>query len=83
MLTEIQTYTLFSGLFVSLCTAAGAAIVFLIKRNNNESIAQITLGFSGGVMLAASIFSLLLPALEGSEGRGANLLPVVIGLYLV
>ena len=33
-------------------------------------------------MLAASIFSLLLPALEGSEGRGANLLTVVIGFIL-
>lgn len=82
MLTEIQTYTLFSGLFVSLCTAAGAAIVFLIKRNNNESIAQITLGFSGGVMLAASIFSLLLPALEGSENKSDNLVPVIIGFVL-
>lgn len=82
MFTEIQLYTLLSGSFVALCTAIGAAIVFFIRRNSNESIAQITLGFSGGVMLAASIFSLLLPALESQGNKSDNLATVIIGFSL-
>ena len=45
-------------------TALGAAAVFLFKSNIPPRVQKILLGFASGVMLAASVWSLLLPALE-------------------
>ena len=49
-------------------TALGAAAVFLFKSNIPPRVQKILLGFASGVMLAASVWSLLLPALELSGG---------------
>ena len=54
-------------------TALGAAAVFLFKSNIPPRVQKILLGFASGVMLAASVWSLLLPALE---------LPVVVGFLV-
>ena len=56
-------------------TALGAAAVFLFKSNIPPRVQKILLGFASGVMLAASVWSLLLPALELS----GSWLPVVVG----
>lgn len=57
--------------FVFLMTAAGAAMVFLFSKRNSHS-QTIFLGFAAGVMIAASVWSLLIPALEsGEESWGA------------
>lgn len=45
-------------------TALGAAAVFLFKSNIPPRVQKILLGFASGVMLAASVWSLLLPALS-------------------
>ena len=52
-------------LFPFVCTAAGAAVAFLLK-NRGQKLSEICMGFAAGVMLAASVWSLLLPAIERS-----------------
>lgn len=54
--------------FPCFCTTAGAASVFLLKTDNGRVCEGVMEGFAAGVMLAAGIFSLLLPAVEGSAG---------------
>ena len=51
-------------------TTIGAAMVFLLRKNISEYIQKILLGFASGVMIAASIWSLLMPAIEMSEEQG-------------
>ena len=64
-------------------TSAGAACVFLMKKNLSRSVQRILTGFAAGVMVAASIWSLIVPAIEQSSGMG-NLafLPAFIGFWL-
>ena len=54
--------------FPFFCTCAGAASVFLMGQGGSPVLQSAVDGFAGGVMLAASIFSLLLPAIEASTG---------------
>ncbi|MDI6698027.1 MAG: ZIP family metal transporter [Candidatus Saccharicenans sp.] len=54
--------------FTYLMTATGAASVFLFKKVNRRLL-DLMLGFAGGVMIAASFWSLLAPAIEMSRGR--------------
>lgn len=51
-------------------TALGAACVFFMRKKMNEEIQKILLGFASGVMVAASVWSLLIPAMEMSAGLG-------------
>ena len=68
--------------FTFLMTTLGAAMVFLFRKQLNASIQRIFLGFAAGVMVAASIWSLLIPAMEQSAGAGAwAFLPAVIGFW--
>ena len=54
-----------------LMTTLGAAFVFLLKKNvSSEKIERIFLGFAAGVMIAASVWSLLIPAIERAEQLG-------------
>lgn len=63
-----------------LGTSAGAACVFLMKEKLNPVIEKILTGFAAGVMVAASIWSLLIPSMEQSEGLGKfSFLPALIG----
>lgn len=63
-------------------TALGAAVVFFF-RDIKESIMKMMLGFAAGVMIAASFWSLLAPAIEFSEKSGQIAwLPPVIGFLL-
>lgn len=59
-------YSFLAGLFTFLLTTIGALTVFSIKGNNKKIIACM-LGFGGGVMVSASFFSLLLPAISYCE----------------
>jgi ZIP family zinc transporter len=73
---------LLAGLFTWSVTAAGAATVFLAK-NVNRRLLDSMLGFSAGVMLAASYWSLLAPAIEiARSGPLPAWLPVLIGFLL-
>ena len=51
-------------------TSAGAACVFFMKYKINDTVQRILTGFAAGIMTAASIWSLLLPALEQSAEMG-------------
>lgn len=72
---------LLGGLFTWGLTAAGAAMVFFFKEIKPKTL-NLMLGFASGIMLAASFWSLLLPALELSENSGISWLPVVGGFGL-
>ena len=66
-----------------LATALGAAMVFLFRKDMSPKLQQIFLGFAAGVMTAAAVFSLLMPAIETLEEQGKNvLLPVGGGFAL-
>lgn len=73
---------LFATLFTWGLTALGAALVFFFKKMN-RAIFDGMLGFTGGVMVAASFWSLLAPGIEMSPGEGfQKVLPAVIGFAL-
>ena len=68
-----------AGLFTWAMTSAGAALVFLFKEIN-KNILNIMIGFAAGVMVAASFWSLLLPATEiAKEENMVEWMPVIIG----
>lgn len=56
--------------FTFLMTALGAATVFFLKSDIHENMQRIFLGFAAGVMIAASVWSLLIPAIEEAEANG-------------
>ena len=66
-------FTLGVWLFPAACTALGAAGVFLLRRQTRPATRRILCGMAAGIMLAASVWSLLLPAIERAE---AGILPV-------
>ncbi|MCK9481491.1 MAG: ZIP family metal transporter [Bacteroidia bacterium] len=73
---------LLATLFTWFLTALGAAMVFLFKTMN-KVVMDGMLGFTGGVMIAASCWSLLIPAIEMSSGEGfIKVLPAAIGLSI-
>ena len=66
--------------FTALMTALGAATVFLFRHHASQALHRILLGFAAGVMIAASMWSLLIPAIEQAEEMGlAGWLPAAGG----
>ena len=66
-----------------LGTVLGSAMVFLVKGEINIKIQKLLLGFAAGVMIAASIWSLIMPSIELSEHLGKlAFLPAAIGFLL-
>ena len=66
-----------------LGTALGAGCVFFLKREMNKTLQRGLAGFAAGVMVAASVWSLLIPALEQCEEMGKlSFIPAVIGFLL-
>lgn len=57
-------------MFTFLMTALGSALVFFFKKHISEEMQRACLGFAGGVMAAAAVFSLLIPAIEQTEQMG-------------
>lgn len=79
----MNTSVLIGIMIPFLGTTLGAACVFFMKEKMNERIQKILLGFASGVMIAASVWSLLIPAIDMSEGLGKlSFLPAVIGFLL-
>jgi len=74
---------LLASLFTWGVTALGAALVFVLPANNKKFL-DVSLGFAGGVMTAASFWSLLAPAIEISETTMGSLafIPVAIGFAI-
>ena len=64
-------------------TALGSAMVFFMKKEMNERLQKLLLGFASGVMIAASVWSLLIPAIEMAEQESAVAwIPAAAGFLL-
>ena len=73
---------LYATLFTWFLTALGASFVFFFKTMNRVVLDGM-LGFTGGVMVAASFWSLLAPAIEMTAGEGfAKVIPASVGFFL-
>lgn len=76
------TQALIATCFTWFVTALGAAVVFFFKEVNRKVLDSM-LGFAAGVMIAASFWSLLAPAIEMSENMGVSgWIPAVVGFLL-
>ena len=79
----MNTKILLGILLPFIGTTLGSLLVFFIKNKINKNLEKILLGFSGGVMIAASIWSLIIPSVESSNNLGKlAFIPAVIGLLL-
>ena len=66
-----------------LGTALGAAMVFLLQGKMSDLLRKLLLGFASGVMVAASVWSLLIPSLEmAAENGGITWIPAAVGFVL-
>ena len=76
-----MTIRIAAGILIPfLGTSLGAAMVFFLKKQISSGVQKVLTGFAAGVMVAASFWSLLQPALEGSAHMGAlAFLPAAVG----
>lgn len=74
----------FYGILIPfLGTTLGAACVFFMKRSLGDALQRILTGFAAGVMVAASVWSLLIPAIEQSSGMGRlSFVPAFAGFWI-
>ena len=64
-------------------TALGSAMVFFMRKELDTQVQRALTGFASGVMVAASIWSLIVPALEQAEGMGKlSFLPAAVGFWI-
>lgn len=77
-------FEMVKGVLLPFCgTTLGSACVLFMKKRLNRDIQRALSGFAAGVMVAASICSLLIPAMEQSAGMGTwSFLPAVAGFWL-
>ena len=69
--------------FTFLMTALGAGVVFIFKKDMGKNIQRAFLGFAAGVMMAASVWSLLIPAIdETRQAGGIAWIPAAGGFVL-
>ncbi|MCI6502924.1 MAG: ZIP family metal transporter [Clostridia bacterium] len=74
---------LFGILIPFIGTTLGSACVFFMKRSLGDLVQRALAGFAAGVMVAASIWSLLIPAIEQSESMGRlSFLPAFISFWV-
>lgn len=80
----MEMRTLISGLLIPFIgTTAGAGCVFFLRRELSVSLQRALTGFAAGVMVAASIWSLIVPAIEQSAQMGRwAFLPAFLGFWL-
>lgn len=83
MLARELLFALMGTGFTCLATVLGAGTVFFFKKDMSATTQKVFLGFAAGVMIAASVWSLLIPAMEMAEKQGTfALLPVSGGFIL-
>lgn len=76
-------YSIIGILIPFIGTSFGSSFVFFMKKNMSEKFQKIIIGFASGVMIAASVWSLILPAVEMAENQGViSWLPATVGLLL-
>ncbi len=74
----------FTGLLIPfLGTTLGSAMVFLMKNKLNSKVEKLLLGFASGVMIAASVWSLLIPSIDmAKEQNIVSWIPAAVGFML-
>lgn len=74
----------FLGILIPfLGTTLGACCVFFMRQSLGERVQRMLTGFAAGVMVAASVWSLLIPAIEQSEGLGKfAFVPAAVGFWV-
>lgn len=79
-----MTGVVVEGLLIPfLGTTLGAVCVFFMKNDLSEMVKKVLTGFAAGVMVAASIWSLIIPAMEQSENMGKmSFMPALIGFWI-
>ena len=83
MLTRQLLFALLGTGFTCAATILGAGMVFFFRKDMSQTMQRIFLGFAAGVMIAASVWSLLIPAMDMAEEMGQSpLLPVGGGFVL-
>ena len=74
---------LFVGLIIPFIgTSLGASMVFLMKNKINNKLEKVLLGFASGVMIAASVWSLLIPSIDMTKQKTLSWLPATVGFIL-
>ena len=63
-------YSIVGVMIPFIGTSLGSGLVFFLKKTMNEKVQKMIVGFAAGVMIAASIWSLILPAVEMAEKQG-------------
>lgn len=83
-MAERNMVNIIIGIFIPLIgTAAGAGCVFFLKQAIRPKVQKALLGFASGVMVAASVWSLLIPAMDMAEPMGKlAVVPAAVGLCL-
>ena len=74
----------FYGILIPfLGTSLGAACVFFMKKTLSDRVQRSLTGFAAGVMVAASVWSLLIPAIEQSAAMGTwAFVPAAVGFWI-
>ena len=76
-------YSIVGILIPFVGTSLGSSFVFFIRKNISQKFQKLIVGFASGVMIAASVWSLLLPSIEMAESQGKiSWLPAAVGLSL-
>ena len=76
-------YSIVGILIPFIGTNLGSSFVFFMKRDMNEKVKKIIIGFASGVMIAASIWSLIIPSVDMASNMGKlNWIPATVGLML-
>lgn len=75
--------TILGFVIIFVATTAGSALVFFFKKDLSPKINTVILGFASGVMVAASVWSLLIPAIESAEPYGEwKIIPAIVGFIV-
>jgi len=76
-------YSIVGILIPFIGTSLGSGFVFFFRKEINEKLQKIIIGFAAGVMIAASIWSLIMPSVEMAENNGIiSWIPASTGLVL-
>ena len=72
------------GILIPLVgTSLGASCVYAMKKEINKTVNKVLLGFASGVMIAASVWSLIIPSIDMSQNMGKlSFIPAAIGVML-
>lgn len=76
-------YSIAGILIPFMGTSLGSSLVFFMKKDMNEKFRKLIVGFAAGVMIAASVWSLIMPSVEMAESQGKIAwIPAAVGVIL-